>query len=61
MVAHQGANAFFTALPVAASAAVDVKIDETRQNVGTLRLHSRRQRSAIDNGDRAIGEFHLAS
>jgi hypothetical protein len=60
MVTHEGANAFFTALPVAASAAMDVKIDETRQNEGTLWLGSWRQRSAVDNGDRVTSEFHLA-
>jgi hypothetical protein len=60
MIAHEGANAFFTALPVAAPAAVDVKINETRQNEGTFRLDSRRRHSAIDSGDRATSEFHFA-
>jgi hypothetical protein len=60
MITHEGANAFFTALPVAAAPAVDVKIDETRQNEGTLRLGSCRRRSAVDSGDRVTSEFHFA-
>src|SRR5450631_3432143 len=60
MVTYEGANAFFAALPVAASAAMDVKIDETRQNEGTLRLGVRGQCSAIGNGDKLTCEFHLA-
>ncbi len=60
MIAHEGANAFFTALPVAASTAVDVKIDETRQNERTFRLGSRRRHLAIDSGDCVTSEFHFA-
>ena len=57
---HEGANALFAALPIGAAATVDVKIDETRQNIGPLRSGALRQHFACDGGDRAACKFHLA-